>query len=346
VGRDWTKFAQSPSGTGPFKLGKFVPREQAELIKNPDYWDKNRLAKVDKIVLVCVPETLTRSNALLTGAVDIIEAPAPDTVQRLKQGGMRIIDNVTPHVWNYHLSMLPGSPWLDKRVRMAANLAIDRDGIVNLLGGLAKPALGQVDPTSPWFGKPEFKLRYDMDAARKLMKDAGFSPGSPLTTKFLIASGGTGQMLSIPINEAIQQSFGEIGIKLEFQVVELEVLYTAWRQGAAHENQKGITANNVAYVTSDPLYAFIRFFHSNQIAPTGVNWGHYKSAEVDGLIDKALNSVDTAEQDALMAKVHEHVVNEALLVWVVHDTNPHAASPAVKGYTQAQHWFQDLTTLS
>ncbi len=346
VGRDWNKFAQSPSGTGPFKLGKFVPREQAELIKNPDYWDKNRIAKVDKIVLVCIPETLARSNALLTGVVDMIEAPAPDTVQRLKQGGMRIIDNVTPHVWNYHLSMLPGSPWLDKRVRMAANLAIDRDGIVNLLSGLAKPAYGQVDPTSPWFGKPAFKLRYDMDEARKLMKEAGFSPSNPLNAKFIIASGGTGQMLSIPINEAVQQSFGEIGIKLEFQVVELEVLYTAWRQGAAHDSMKGVSANNVAYVTSDPLYAFIRFFHSGQIAPVGVNWGHYKNAEVDGLIDKALQSVDVAEQDALMAKVHEHVVNEALLVWVVHDTNPHAASPAVKGYTQAQHWFQDLTTLS
>ena len=127
------------------------------------------------------------------------------------------------------------------------------------------------------------------------------------------------------MNEAIQQSFGEIGIKLELQVVELEVLYTAWRQGAAHDSLKGITANNIAYVTSDPLYAIVRFFHSGQIAPVGVNWGDYKSAEVDGLIDQALNSVDVAEQNALMAKVHEHVVNEALLV--VHDTNPHAMSP-------------------
>src|SRR5882724_4781540 len=78
VGRDWAKFAQSPSGTGPFKLAKFVPREQAELIRNPDYWDKARLPKVDKIVLMCVPETLSRTNALLTGTVDMIEAPAPD----------------------------------------------------------------------------------------------------------------------------------------------------------------------------------------------------------------------------------------------------------------------------
>ena len=48
---------------------------------------------------------------------------------------------------------------------------------------------------------------------------------------------------------------------------------------AARLSLKGITANNVAYVTSDPLYAFIRFFHSNQISPTGVNWGHYKNPD-------------------------------------------------------------------
>lgn len=346
VGRDWVKFASAPSGTGPFKLTTLVPRERAEFVPNTAYWNPSRVPKISKLVLQCIPETLSRTSALLSGSVDMIEAPAPDAVPRLKSSGLKIVENVTPHVWNYHPSLLPGSPWLDKRVRMAANLAIDRQGVVELLGGLAKPALGQVDPTSPWFGKPEFKLRYDMDAAVKLMKDAGFSKGSPLKTKFIIAASGTGQMLSVPMNEAIQQGFKEIGIDVEFQVVELEVLYTAWRQGAAHESMKGISANNVAYVTSDPLYAFIRFFHSNQIAPTGVNWGHFKSPDVDAFIDKALQTTDQAEQDALMAKVHEYIVNEALMIWVVHDTNPHVMGPGVKGYTQAQHWFQDLTTLS
>ena len=47
-----------------------------------------------------------------------------------------------------------------------------------------------------------------------------------------------------------------------------------------------------------------------------------------------------------MAQVHERVVDEALLVFVVHDTNPRALGRNVRGYTQAQHWFQDLTTLA
>ncbi|MGL4286801.1 MAG: ABC transporter substrate-binding protein [Phreatobacter sp.] len=345
VGRDWQRFASEPSGTGPFKLARLVPRELCELVRNPDYWDKSRLAKADRIILSCLPETITRTNALLAGSIDMIEAPAPDVMPRLRQAGFRLIDNVTPHVWNYHLSTLPGSPWTDIRTRKAANLAIDRASVVELLGGLAKPAHGQVDRTSPWFGKPAFALKYDVDAARKLMSEAGYSAGNPLKTQFIIASSGSGQMLSLPMNELVQQMFKEAFIEVDFKVVELEPLYTAWRQGAAHESLKGITANNVAYVTSDPLYAFIRFFHSNQISPTGVNWGHYKNPEVDKLIDAALLSTDVAEQDALMARVHEKVVDDALLVWVVHDTNPHVASPKVAGYTQAQHWFQDLTTL-
>ena len=52
---------------------------------------------------------------------------------------------------------------------------------------------------------------------------------------------------------------------------------------------KDVTANNIAYVTSDPLYAFIALLRTpNQVAPVGVNWSHYASPEVDKLIDEAL----------------------------------------------------------
>lgn len=348
LGRSWERFANEPSGTGPFRMGRLVPRASVELLRNTSYWNLARMAKVDRIVLVCAPEAVTRSNALLTGQVDLIETPAPDIVPRLRQSGARIMENITPHVWNYHLSLLEGSPWRDIRLRQAANLAIDRAGVVALMNGLAKPAVGVVDPSSPWFGNPTFKIRHDPAEARRLLSAAGFTPRNPLRTKFIVATGGSGQMLSMPINEFIQQSWREVGIEVEFVPVELEVLYTCWRQGAAGElaRNNNVTANNVAYVTSDPLYALIRFFHSNQIAPTGVNWSHYRDAEMDRLIDTALNTFNEAEVDRLMAKVHEKAVDEALLVFVVHDTNPRALGRNVRGYTQAQHWFQDLTTLS
>ncbi|MFO1087742.1 MAG: ABC transporter substrate-binding protein [Reyranellaceae bacterium] len=345
LGKDWNKVASEPSGTGPFKLIRLVPRERAELVRNDGYWNPKRLAKADRMILVVAPEPATRTAALLSGTVDLIETPPPDAVERLTKGGMKIVQNITPHVWNFHPSMLPGSPWTDIRLRKAANLAIDRDAIVQLLGGLAQPAYGQVDRTSPWFGKPTFELKYAPDEARKLMGAAGFSKSQPLKTRFVVASGGTGQMLSLPMNEAIQEMFKEIYIDLELKVVELEALYTAWRAGAKAEMNKDVTANNIAYVTSDPLYALTRFFHSNQAAPVGVNWSCYSNPDVDKLIDEALATFDPARQDGLMARVHEKVVDDAVLIWVVHDTNPHALSPKIKSYVQAQHWFQDLTTI-
>ena len=238
LGKDWDKFASQPSGTGPFKLTKLVPRELAELTKNADYWDKKRIPKADKIVLIPMPEALTRTNALLAGQVDLIETPAPDAVPQLKSAGMKIVDNVTPHVWNYHLSVLPGSPWTDIRLRKALNLAIDREAVVGLMNGLAKPAKGQVDPSSPWFGKPSFELKYDVAAAKKLVQEAGYSKEKPLKTTFVIAQGGTGQMLSLPMNEFLQQSFKEIGIEIDFKVVELETSIYGVAQGRGRRDER------------------------------------------------------------------------------------------------------------
>ena len=347
LGRDWAKVATQPSGTGPFRLDKLVPRERADLVKNPAYWDKTRIAKTDRIVLIPIPDAVTRANALLTGQVDLIETPPPDVLPQLKASGFRIVQNVTPHVWPYHFSTQPGSPWTDIRVRKAANLAIDRDSIVKLLGGQAVAAKGQLDPSSPWFGHPAFELKYDLPAARALMAQAGYSKANPLKAKIIIAQGGTGQMLSLPMNEYIQQSLTEINIQLEFQVVELETLYLHWRAGAKADMNagKGITAINLGYVTADPFYALTRFAYGRYVAPNGVNWGGYADPVVDKDIDQIRASFDTKLQDKLLADVHQHMVDDALMLWVVHDTQPHALSPKVKQFVQAQHWFQDLTTI-
>ncbi len=347
LGHDWSKVAAQPSGTGPFKLDKLVPRERAELVKNSAYWDKTRMAKTDRIILMPIPDAMTRANALLNGQVDIIETPPPDVLPQLKSSGFKLVTNVTPHVWPYHFSTLPGSPWADIRVRKAANLAIDRDAIVKLLNGLATPARGQLDKTSPWFGQPSFKIGYDVKAAKALMAQAGYSPAKPLKAKVIIAQGGTGQMLSLPMNEFIQQSLAEVGIQLEFEVVELENLYLHWRSGAKADMNagKGISAINLGYVTADPFYAITRFVDSRYIAPNGVNWGGYNNPKVDGAIDTIRKNFDTKIQDKLLAEIHETMVDQALMLWVVHDVNPHAMSPKVQEFVQAQHWFQDLTTI-
>src|SRR5438270_7313141 len=129
----WASFAKDPSGTGPWKLSAFTPRERLELVKNDKYWDKARVPKVDKMLLLPMPEANARTAALLSGQVDWIEAPAPDAVAEIKQRGFVIRSNEAPHVWPWQFSRIEGWPWDDIRVRKAANLAVDRDGLKQLL---------------------------------------------------------------------------------------------------------------------------------------------------------------------------------------------------------------------
>src|SRR3979490_1933912 len=159
-------FARDASGPGPWKMSSFTPRERLELKKNENYWDKARVPRVDKMLLLPMPEANARTAALLSGQVDWIEAPAPDAVKEIKQRGFVLQTNEEPHVWPWQFSRIEGSPWNDIRVRKAANLCVDREGLKDgLLAGLMVPATGTFEPGHPWRGKPTFEIKYDTPPA-------------------------------------------------------------------------------------------------------------------------------------------------------------------------------------
>jgi len=346
VGRNWDAFLKSPSGTGPFKLESYVPRERAVLARNADYWNKARLPKLDRMVLLPVPDASARVAALRSGQVDWIEAPPPDAMDSLKSAGFTLYSNVYPHVWPWHFSRLEGSPWNDVRIRKAANLAIDREGMKSLLGGMMVSAKGMVPPNSPWFGKPSFEVKYDVPAARALMAQAGFSKDKPLKIRAIISPSGSGQMQPQLMNELIQQNLAEIGIQVEFDVRDWNALLANWRAGAKDPGTKGATVTNSSYFSQDPFTALIRHLDSALMPPKGTNWGYYSDKEMDTIFDGIRTEFDTRAQLALIQKAHEKYVNEALFLFVAHDVAPRAMSRKVKGFIPAQNWFLDFSTLS
>ena len=200
------------------------------------------------------------------------------------------------------------------------------------------PAYGEVDRSSAWFGKPTFEIKYAPDEARKLMTEAGYGKTKPLKARISIQASGTNQT----VNEAIQEMLKEAFFNIEFKAVELETLMTGWRGGAKADMNKDVSATNVTHVTSDPFYAVNRFFASDQTAPTGVNWSFYKNPEVDRLVVELKSTFDPARQDEIAAKIHAKAVDDAVMIWVYHDTTPRALSAKIKKYVQAQSWFQDL----
>jgi peptide/nickel transport system substrate-binding protein len=346
AGKNWDAYLNKAVGTGPWKLDSFNLRESAVLLRNPDYWDAARVPKCEKLILLPMPEANTRVAALRAGQVDFVEAPPPDAVPSLKAAGMQIITNTYQHNWTWHLSRVDGSPFNDIRVRKALNLAVDRAGMKELLGGLMEEGTGFVPAANPWRGNPSFKPTYDPDAAKKLLAEAGYSAAKPLSFKVGISTSGSGQMQPLQMNEFLQQNMKDVGVEVSFEVFDWNALLGVWREGAKAPSNRGIAAINITYSLLDPYTTFIRFLKTDLITPKGNNWGYYSDPEMDAMITKVYTTFDPTAQNAVLIAIEEKIVNEALFLFVAHDLNPRALSPKVHGFVQAQSWFQDLTPIT
>lgn len=342
----WTAFAADASGSGPFKMARFVPRERLEMVANKTYWDAKRMPKVDRVVLVPMPEANARTAALLGGQVDWIEAPAPDAMPQIRQRGFKIESNAQPHVWPWQLSFAEGSPWLDKRVRHAANLCVDREGLKTLLGGMMAAPKGTVPPGHPWWGNPKFDIKYDVNAAKALMTQAGHSAAKPLKVKVQISASGSGQMQPLPMNEFVQQSLKQCFFDVQFDVIEWNTLFTNWRRGAKDPTANGAHAINVSYSAMDPFFGMVRFTSMGTFPPVSNNWGYFGNAEFEKLNAEARTQFDDKKRDEALAKLHARIVEEAPFVWIAHDVGPRAMSTKVKGFVQPRSWFVDLAPVS
>ena len=339
VNGDWGAYAVQPSGTGPYRFDKFVANQRLELLPNAEYWDKSRIPKQDRLVLIPMPEASTRTAALLSGQVNWIEAPSPDAIPRLKASAMSVTMNVYPHHWPYMLNHFRG-PFTDIRVRRAANFAINRADMVELLGGTAIEDHAIVPPSVAYYGNPP-KYAFDPEKARALLKEAGCLP---CKVTFGISTSGSGQMQPLPMNELVKAQMDAAGFDVTIQTMDWNALLDIYRAGVEKfPNYDGL---NFSRGLLDPVNAIIKQASKVYWAPAGPNWGHYATPESEKLSSEIFVEFDPAKRLILLKELHELLGKEAMMIFVVHDLNPRAMSPKVKGFVQAQSWFQDLTTIS
>jgi ABC-type transport system substrate-binding protein len=336
---DWAQYALHPSGTGPYRFDRLVPHQRLEFLPNKDYWDNKRIPQQDRLVLVPMPEASTRTAALLAGQVNWIEAPSPDAIPRLKSAGMDVVTNVYPHDWPYMLNFKRG-PFTDLRVRQAANYAINRKDMVDLLGGTAIPEEDVVPPTMAYYGHPP-TYDYDPKKARALLQQAGCLP---CKVTFGISTSGSGQMQPLPMNELVKAQMEEAGFQVTIQSMDWNALLDVYRAGVdKYPDYDGL---NFSRGLMDPVNAIIKLVGRAYWAPAGSNWGHYENPESEKLIGQIFEEFDDTKRLALLTQLHELEGSRAVMIFVVHDLNPRALSPKVHGFVQAQSWFQDLTPIT
>jgi ABC-type transport system substrate-binding protein len=188
------------------------------------------------------------------------------------------------------------------------------------------------------------RYEYNPAKARELLQQAGYDgKGKRVKSSMLISTSGSGQMLPLPMNEFIQENLRDVGIDLELVTIEWNAMIQRYRQGLQHPANAQLGGMNISLAPVEPHGGLVLRFYSTSVPPNGLNVMSYNNPEVDRLFDAASAAFDPPERDHLLAQAHEIIVDDAPWVFIVHDLNPRGLSPKVKGFVQAQSWFQDLT---
>jgi peptide/nickel transport system substrate-binding protein len=217
-------FKKHPIGLGPYKFVSFTPGVELVLEAYEGYWRK--VPHVKRLVFKIVPEETTRLAMVKRGEVDIayvFEGPLAEEVKRdpkLRVGSVRghatfWIDFADK--WN------PASPWHDQRVRLAANLALDRQALnETLLLGIGLPT-GSIIPHQFEYALRLEPYPYDPAAAKRLLAEAGYPNGFD-----------AGEITPIApwtnYAEAVAGYLAAVGIKVRVRIMERAAFLAAWRE--------------------------------------------------------------------------------------------------------------------
>lgn len=221
--------AVKPIGTGPYMLDSMQPGSHWVLKKNPNYWkgspDHPSLSTID---LRIMPETNTQINELVSNKLDFIWNFTPDIAAKLKR--FKNIDvkqgptlRIVYALVNPHLD----TPIKDIRVRQAIIYAINREAIKNAFVGPAAQVINAAcDPTQFGCIKDVESYSYDVQKAKALLTQAGYPNG--FTLNLLV---GAGAPTARPVQEAIMQDLGKVGIKLNITEKPWAAANDDWKAG-------------------------------------------------------------------------------------------------------------------
>jgi peptide/nickel transport system substrate-binding protein len=258
------------------------------------YWRK--IPSVKRLVFKSVPDATTRFAMLKRGEVDIAYLlDAPDARELKKNPAFRVAFSGAIAV--FFLDFLdqwdPKSPWADRRVRLAANYAIDREALSEAETlGASKPAGNFVPPTFE-FALPIEPYRYDPAKAKQLLAEAGYPNGF---------DGGEFHQLPpyFSMGETIQGYLQAVGIKVQMRPMERAAYFAA----LAAKKLKGLC------VCSSAMYGNAASRIAEVVPSTGAYaYGGYP--DIDELYAQQARETDRAKREAILHQiqrlVHERV---------------------------------------
>jgi peptide/nickel transport system substrate-binding protein len=300
-GHDWMQ--ENPVGTGPYKFVKWSRKQEHVLVRNDDYWGPKPHFKNLRVRII--PEQATQIAELIAGGVDVIKAVPPDQMDVInKSGAARTISSPILRTAMLQLDQSGRGGknlFQDRRVRQAANLATDMDGIIkHVLNGLGDRVATVVNPMA--FGwDPNLKpYRQDLDRAKKLLAEAGYPNGVDFTF-----------WEGPPVVEpALQQTNDAIVADLTKAGFRVKRNYTGDNTVLVARMKEGKTSPMVQW-----SWGYYSIFDADAIlydvTKCGETWSYYCNKEHDDLIIQGRSTLDPKKRMEIYAKAQKLLFDDA-----------------------------------
>jgi peptide/nickel transport system substrate-binding protein len=302
------KFGAKPVCAGPFHFVERVAQDRIVLERYANYWDKGAV-HFDRVVFLPIPDPTVRLANLRSGQLDFVERLAASDVPQVKSDARFKLTKIT-EIGYQGITINVGKSDLaqknplgrDPRVREAFELALDRDGIVQVaMDGEADPGNQWVAPSNSFYAKSSPIPKRDVERAKALLKEAGVTNPS-----FTLMTATTGDAQRIA--QVVQAMAREAGFDVKIQSTEFATSLDMADKGQFE-----------AYVLAwsgraDPDGNIFSFDACKQ----PLNYAGYCKPEVDDLLKRSRTTLDPEERRKLYADIAAIVLKDRPIVYLYH----------------------------
>jgi peptide/nickel transport system substrate-binding protein len=231
-------YGRNPMGVGPYKFKEWKTGDKIVLERNPDFnwgpaFTRGDAPYIETIEFRVIPEYATQLAGAEADEIDYLQLEAKDVDKFKSDDRFQVFDRLDQGSGDMIFMNVTKSPFDDIKVRQAFNLAVNRDALVDvILRGHGIPSSGPITAGTVgyWPGVEDFAYGFDLDKAKELMAEAGYTPGDDgilqkdgqplkLVLKTLPAE-------SAKTAEILQQQFKALGVDVTIEQHELGILYS------------------------------------------------------------------------------------------------------------------------
>jgi 4-phytase/acid phosphatase/peptide/nickel transport system substrate-binding protein len=308
-------YNRNPVGTGPYVLKSWTAGDRMVLEKNPDYWDKSRIY-LDRIVLKPLPDAQSRFASLQSGEADIVwdDEFDADNIQKAQKDPKLAVHTYVGSGAQVYAFNTKVAPFDDVRVRQALVMGLDRKKMSQAItNGLSRPASNPYGEGSWVKCKDDGALPFDVEKAKALIKDYG----KPVEFKMIVTATPRGRT----VGQVLQQFWKQIGANMEIEQIDQATVVPR-----AFMRQFQLTPWRIVDLADPDPQMYANFKTGSAVA-----LANYSNPELDGLLEHARTTADTAKRIDDYCAISRLINKEAIWFWTFQNTYYALSSAKLKG---------------